>query len=232
MNPSKRRPGPEPRFTREQLARRALTILDAHGSEGLTMRALAGELGMGTMALYRYFPSKEALIDAAIDLAAPEIELPDATKASWKQQLGALARGIFEVALAHPSLARERFSRPLQSTGALRVSNGAIALLLEAGLSNVQAVAAFKAILIHTLGAAWVATSESRPEVSRPVSDRHASLSAEELPALAAVGSELTAALGGAQAFEFGLEALLLLIETLGERRPPSKIGAADASTA
>jgi AcrR family transcriptional regulator len=52
----RRRPGPEPRFTREQLARRALAIMDAHGSEALTMRRLAEELGMGTMALYRYFP--------------------------------------------------------------------------------------------------------------------------------------------------------------------------------
>ena len=27
------RPGPEPRFTREELARRALAIMDAHGTE-------------------------------------------------------------------------------------------------------------------------------------------------------------------------------------------------------
>jgi AcrR family transcriptional regulator len=210
---SKRKPGPEPRFTREQLARRALAIMDAHGTEGLTMRALAGQLGMGTMALYRYFPSKEALIDAAIDIAAPEIQLPVAGSAPWKDQLTDLARGIFDVAVAHPSVARERFQRPLQSAGALRVSDAAIALLLEAGLSSEDAVAAFKAILIHALGAAWFATSESRSDVRDTAAAPHAELSGDELPAMVAVGRELTAALGGPQAFEFGLEALLAGIE-------------------
>jgi AcrR family transcriptional regulator len=214
---SKRKPGPEPRFTREQLAQRALAIMDEHGTDGLTMRALAGELGMGTMALYRYFPSKDALIDAAIDIAAPEIELPVAAGA-WKDQLGALARAIFDVAVAHPSLATERFKRPLQSAGALRVSNAAIALLLEAGLSNEDAVAAFKTILIHALGAAWFVTSESRPETRHTATARHAELSRNELPAMVAVGPELTAALGGSQAFEFGLETLLAGIESRGSK--------------
>jgi AcrR family transcriptional regulator len=215
---SKRKPGPEPRFTREQLARRALAIMDAHGTDGLTMRALAGELGMGTMALYRYFPSKDALVDAAIDIAAPEIELPPPGSAPWRDQLAGLARGIFDVAVAHPSLASERFRRPLQSAGALRVSNAAIALLLEAGLSSEDAVAAFKAILIHALGAAWFATSESRSDVRETATVRHGELSGDELPAMVAVGPELTAALGGTQAFEFGLEALLAGIEGRGSK--------------
>jgi AcrR family transcriptional regulator len=209
----RRKPGPPPRFTRDELARRALAIMDAHGSEGLTMRGLAKELGMGTMALYRYFPSKNDLMDAAIDLAAPEIELPELGAAPWKEQIADLARALFEAGRKHPSLARERFDRPLQSPGAMRVTDRAIALLLEAGLSKRQAVAAFKALLVHTLGAAAFAASESRPEVREAASERHASLPAEEVPAMAAVAGELTAALGGDQAFELGLAALLDGIE-------------------
>jgi AcrR family transcriptional regulator len=82
----RRRPGPAPRFTREELARRALAIMDAHGTEALTMRRLADELGMGTMALDRYFPSKNDLMDAAIDAAMPEIELPEPGAAPWKER--------------------------------------------------------------------------------------------------------------------------------------------------
>src|SRR5215207_6391350 len=108
----RRRPGPEPRFTREELARRALAIRDAHGAEALTMRALAQELGMGTMALYRYFPSKSDLMDAAIDAAAPEVELPEPGAGPWKDQLAALARALFDAGVRHPSVARERFNRP------------------------------------------------------------------------------------------------------------------------
>jgi AcrR family transcriptional regulator len=209
----RRRPGPAPRFKREELARRALAIMDAHGTEALTMRRLAEELGMGTMALYRYFPSKNNLMDAAIDVAAPEVALPELVAAPWKDQLADLARALFHAGLRHPSVSRERFDRPLQSPGAMRITDRAIALLLEAGLSKRDAVAAFKALLVLTLGAAAFAASESRPEVRQKAGERHASTPAEELPAMSAVAGELTAALGGDQAFEVGLEALLDGIE-------------------
>jgi AcrR family transcriptional regulator len=183
--------------------------MDEHGTEGLTMRGLAHQLDMGTMALYRYFSSKASLMDAAIDLAAAEIELPERGTAPWRDQLAELAQALFDAGLRHPSVARERFNRPLQSPGALRITNCALALLLEAGLSKVHAVAAFKALLIHTLGAAWFAASESRPEVRRTAALRHASLDAGQAPAMAAVADELTAALGGDTAFKLGLAALL-----------------------
>jgi AcrR family transcriptional regulator len=209
----RRRPGPAPRFTREELAQRALAIMDAHGTEALTMRRLAEELGMGTMALYRYFPSKNAVMDAAIDVAAPEVELPELGAAPWKEQLVDLARALFQAGLRHPSVARERFDRPLQSPGAMRVTDRAIALLLEAGLSKRDAVAAFKALLVLTLGAAAFAASESRPEVRKKAGERHSSTPAEEFPAMSAVAGELTAALGGDEAFELGFQALLDGIE-------------------
>jgi AcrR family transcriptional regulator len=193
--------------------------MDAHGPEALTMRGLANELGISPMALYRYFPSKTDLMDAAIEIAAPEIELPEPGAGPWKQQLAELARALFRAGVQHPSLARERFNRPLQTPSALRVTNRAIELLLEAGLSKPDAVAAFKALLLHTLAAAAFAASESRPEVRKRASERHASLPAEELPAMAAVAAELTAALGGEEAFELGLAALLEEIERRGARR-------------
>jgi len=177
------------------------------------MRALAAELGMGTMALYRYFPSKRELIDAAVEIAAPQIELPDPGAGDWKQQLGSLAHELFDAGLRHPSLARERFSRPLTSPAAMRVTDAAIALLLQAGLSNSDAVAAFKALLLFTLAAAASAASEATAEVRKHASSRHAAVPAAELPAMASVADELTAALGGDQAFELGLTALLDGIE-------------------
>jgi AcrR family transcriptional regulator len=170
------------------------------------------------MALYRYFPSKNDLMDAAVEVAAPEIELPEPGAAPWREQLADLARALFRAGLRHPSVARERFERPLQSPAAMRVTDRAIALLLEAGLGRSQAVAAFKALLLHALGAAALAASEARPEVRERASRRHASLPAEELPAMAAVADELTAALGGDQAFELGLAALLDGIELRAAR--------------
>jgi TetR/AcrR family tetracycline transcriptional repressor len=212
------KPGPRRRFTHDELARRALEIMDSHGTEALTMRRLAEELGMSPMALYRYFPSKTDLMDAAIEIAAPEVQLPEPGRAPWREQLAELARALFGAGVMHPSVARERFNRPLQTPGAMRVTDGAIALLLEAGLSKRDAVAAFKALLVHTLAAAAFAAAESRPEVRESAKQRHASLPAEELPSMASVAGELTAALGGDEAFELGLAALLDEIERRGRR--------------
>ena len=52
-------------LTREikQEARRQLA---AHGAEGLSLRAVARELGMVSSALYRYFPSRDELLTALI----------------------------------------------------------------------------------------------------------------------------------------------------------------------
>jgi AcrR family transcriptional regulator len=192
--------------------------MDERGTDGLTMRRLAEELGMGTMALYRYFPSKNDLMDAAIEVAAPEIELPEPGTGGWRKQLAGLARALFQAGLRHPALARERFNRPLQSPGAARITDRAIALLREAGLDKQDTVAAFKALLIHTLGASAFAVSEARSEVREQAAKRHAEIDAEELPAMASVAGELTAALGGDQAFEHGLAALLDGIEMRGAR--------------
>ena len=45
----------------------ARRIADTYGVDRLTMRRLAGELGVMPNALYSYFPHKEALLDALID---------------------------------------------------------------------------------------------------------------------------------------------------------------------
>jgi AcrR family transcriptional regulator len=53
----------------------AVALLDRHGPEGLTMPALAQEVGAAVGALYRWFPSKEALL-VALQLRAID-ELAD-----------------------------------------------------------------------------------------------------------------------------------------------------------
>jgi AcrR family transcriptional regulator len=190
-----------------------LDIMDAHSSGALTVRRLAQAAGMATTALYNYFPSKDDLLDAAIDAAAGEIKLPEPSAKAWKEQLTAVARAWFRAGLQHPGVARLRFDRPLQSSRALRVTDWAIAVLCAAGLSKPEAVAAFKALTVLTLGSAAAAVAESRPGERQQAAARHASIEATELPAMAAVAAELTAALGGDQGFELGLAALLDGIE-------------------
>lgn len=225
-----RKPGPQPRYTRELVAERALAIMDADGPGGLTMRRLAADLGMSTMALYRYFPHREALIDAAVEVAAPEVTLPEPGAAPWKEQLADLARQLYQAGVRHPAIARERFIRPLQSPSAMKVTDRAIALLLQAGLAKRDAVAAFKSLLIHTFGAAAITAGESNRAVRRSASHTHHAIPADLLPAMAHVAAELDAALGSDDAFELGLIMLLDGVErhaaaTTAHRPDPQQTG-------
>ena len=61
--------GPKPTLRREDVVESAISIADAEGLAALTMHAVAEALGFTTMALYRYFPNKESLVDAAVDAA-------------------------------------------------------------------------------------------------------------------------------------------------------------------
>lgn len=67
--PARPKRGPKPALSRDDVVRVAIKIADRKGLASLTMQALATKLGFTTMALYRYFPNKEALVDAIVDEA-------------------------------------------------------------------------------------------------------------------------------------------------------------------
>jgi AcrR family transcriptional regulator len=100
------RPGPgarRPRFTREDIAAKALEIADAEGLEAVSMRRVASELGAGTMTLYHYVRTKDdlmALMDDAVmrEVIIPEGEMP----ARWREALGEIARRSFRASSRHP----------------------------------------------------------------------------------------------------------------------------------
>lgn len=61
--------GPKRALTGDDVVQAAMRIADRDGLSAVTMQAVAAEVGFTTMALYRYFPSKDALIDAIVDAA-------------------------------------------------------------------------------------------------------------------------------------------------------------------
>jgi len=83
----------------------AVKLLDAEGLDGLTTRKLGAALNVQGPALYRHFPSKEALLDAIADRLVEGIgePLPDG---SWDEQLTVIAGRMRAALLAHRDGAR------------------------------------------------------------------------------------------------------------------------------
>lgn len=82
--------------------------LAEHGAAGLSLRAVARELGMASSAVYRYFPSRDDLLTALIVEAydalgtAAEEASEEARRRSPRNRWLAVARAIRGWALAHP----------------------------------------------------------------------------------------------------------------------------------
>ncbi len=63
-----RAPKTKTEIRREQIAQVALALVARHGLRAMNLAALAGEVGVVPSAIYRHYPSKEAVLDAVLDL--------------------------------------------------------------------------------------------------------------------------------------------------------------------
>ena len=108
---------PKTRLSRDIVVRKAVEIANHDGIHALSMRRLAKDLGVEAMSLYHHFPSKEALLDAMIDVVFTEIVLPP--KGKWRDRLRARAIS------ARAALVRHRWALELMHS---RTSPGVVNL--------------------------------------------------------------------------------------------------------
>lgn len=93
--------------TAERLAAAALEILLAEGAPAVTMRRVATEAGVTTMATYRHFPNREALLRTVVDDAVAEVTRDwgkRATAETFEQRVLGLQKDFLDFALGKPNL--------------------------------------------------------------------------------------------------------------------------------
>ena len=201
------------KLTREQVAATALHLLDRDGFDALSMRRLAEELGVGTMTLYGYFANKRELLDAVMDsaLADPPPLGPDG---DWRRQLSTLALRARERLLAHPGLIQIRVRQPVLRPEALRFAEQGLGILEHAGFETQEAAYAFRLVFTYTFGFAAFSPADAVDEDRAAARSALSSLPAGEYPRLNAAVDKAAAAMGGEEAFEYGLERILDGLET------------------
>ena len=155
-------PSARVRLSRERIVAAALDFIDANGLPGLTMRRLGEMLGVEAMALYRYVPSKEDLLDAVVeslvrDVRADEVVL-DTPRDGWQDFLQRLAHGVRRMALAHPKAFPLVASRPPEAPWlrpplrSLDVVETFLSGLLQEGFSDEAAIEGYRAYTSFLLG--------------------------------------------------------------------------------
>ncbi|HEX4305200.1 MAG TPA: TetR/AcrR family transcriptional regulator C-terminal domain-containing protein [Solirubrobacterales bacterium] len=103
--------GPAPSLRRADIAAAAVRLADADGIEAVSMRALAGTLGVGATSLYRYVESKEEVIDLMVDHAFG-IDFHFEPSDDPRANLARFARAMRSLLLAHPWMAVHGAGRP------------------------------------------------------------------------------------------------------------------------
>ena len=113
------------RRTRSALSRKrvlatALLLVDADGVDSFSMRRLGKALSCDPMQLYRYAPSKDALLDGVVELVLSHLDVPSAADGDWAHVLRRTGHAFRELALAHPNVVPLLVTRPLATPLALR----------------------------------------------------------------------------------------------------------------
>jgi AcrR family transcriptional regulator len=136
------RPKPAgPGLNREALVRAAIALLDTEGLERVSMRRVAGELGVTVGALYWYVATKDELLELALDDVLAEAQSPDAP-GDWRGALSAHAARLRQVLLRHlwalPLLSR----LPNIGPNAVALTEAALGIAARAGFPEPPAVVA------------------------------------------------------------------------------------------
>jgi len=152
MTPHPSKGGREP-LTKEKIVEKALEIVDADGAEKLSMRRLGDALGVEAMAMYHYFPNKDAILDGVaariIEETGPALPLESA---DWKTVMlsgPASARRAIE---AHPKAAWLFFGRQYGTAESLQMLEAPLAILRSAGFEGQELVDAAHAIFAYIAG--------------------------------------------------------------------------------
>lgn len=140
-----------PRLSRDRVLRGAVSVADAGGIEGLTIRSLAKSLGVKPMAVYYYVANKDEILDGIVDLVFSEIELPD-VGGDWRTEMCRRAHSARRVLRAHPWAIGLMESRTSPGPATLRHHDLVIATLRAAGFSHQLTAHAYAALDSYTYG--------------------------------------------------------------------------------
>ena len=228
-------------MTPDDVVQAAMQIADEEGLAAVTMGAVAARLGFTTMALYRYFPSKETLLDAIVDAGMGSPPRPTDPRAPWREELAQWARAKRAMLCARPWLAELPFVAAPHGPNWLSWLEAVVDPLSTTGLSAPDMGEILSVIDGYTRGASDTAISRARARARGTTEQEWA----------AAVGADLGRAIGDPrypkfaallttpsdgrprtmdESFEFGLARVLDGIELYVDSqkgRPAQRAGAA-----
>lgn len=193
-----------PNLSAEKVRATALRLIEEDGLDELSTRKLGRALGVEAMAIYWYYPSKEALLDAVVDLLISKMD-PRAmeVQGEWIDALRRLAHAYralaHEYPKAFPLLAMRRFA----TAGTYGFLERLFAMAKDQGLDDKTTARWFRLVASYCSGVALdELAGRKEAEIGAPEQLK------QRFPRLVSVSSWLAPSHYD-EVFEFGLEVLL-----------------------
>jgi AcrR family transcriptional regulator len=143
------------RFTLADVRAHAIQIVDKDGLGSLSMRSLAASLGTGPMTIYNYVKDREELEGLVAEAVLADVRLPRRSD-SWRSDVKSIATAIWRSVRQHPNAAPLVLTRRTVSAAGYLPAERLIEALGRAGLSDLDLLAAFRAVLSLVMGATQV----------------------------------------------------------------------------
>jgi TetR/AcrR family tetracycline transcriptional repressor len=213
-------------LTRGVVVERALVLSDSGGLGIVTIRRLAGDLGVTPMALYWHFRNKDELLDAMMDRIFSEVDPTLDESATWLEQFRELMDSLAGVLRVHPGTAPLFATRTNSSESSLRLTEAALDTLRRGGFSPTEATQVSRHALSTVVNLVTGEPGFIAPEDSGELSDarRRARVFLEALPPdryprLVEAAAPLSAREDPEAYYEFGLDLLLAGIAEMAARK-------------
>jgi AcrR family transcriptional regulator len=140
------------RLTRQRIIRAGLKVLEKKGTEGLSMRAVAEELGTAPMSLYRHVRGKDELRSAIVAAVLDQLDFAPSEHAAWTERVAAWMHALRGQLGRSPAVVSILMQHGHYAPALMRATNTLLRILREAGFEAREAVRASREIMWSTLG--------------------------------------------------------------------------------
>jgi AcrR family transcriptional regulator len=150
QRPATRAKGRPPRLSVDAVVAAAVARADADGLAAASMARVGKDLGVGTMTVYTYVPSRDELVDLMVDEVLARRALPgpgEPRPADWRDQVHLYADRTRQMYTTHPWLAQVSQVRPPIGPGMLAEREYVLSVVAGLGLPLDQVNTA--AVTIH-----------------------------------------------------------------------------------
>jgi len=144
--PAKR--GRPPSLSEHEIVEAAVRLARSVPLETVSMRQLAGELGVPVMTIYNYVPNKETLYDLVVSAVLRDVRIPSPDEGTWEDRLKQLERDARSALAGFRGLSVDRGD----STEGARLADGVMSILASAGFTPTDASLAFATLFTFMIG--------------------------------------------------------------------------------